>query len=472
MLEDDLNIVRVVKPAIEAQGWEFQAVQRIADAAEPMGRFKPDILLLDVELPDGNGLDYCASVRRDRKTEPVIIFLTTKGDLESRLKGFSAGGQDYVAKPFAVEELLARLRAHLRIKSEPGQPNSARTQDALKDRLHQDLADMVAHDLRSPMATLRATLRMIRDSQLLKNDEYEWILTDAEFASNRVLFMMNNMMDLGAGAVRADPAPIAFAPFAHRVRSMVEAELQHRKITMRLELPEAEIHCSTDRMLLLRVAVNLLWNAIDRSKPDGKVVLRIVSAGDSLRLEVSDQGPGIPDHEKAGVFLRGKQGDGADSAAPEPNGISLAFCRLACQTMGGSIWIEDNPGGGSRVVAEVPSHLASQPSQEESRAQFGPEIMEQYLEACRDQLEEARRHAAETAGPKPGPAIKKLRVLFHQLAGSAGTYGCMAAGTTATSLLGLLPSSSGETRLDEKTRGKLLSGIDSIWAELKLGDSR
>lgn len=120
VVEDERAIADFISRGLESEGY---AVTWVADGIEGealarTGRF--DLILLDIMLPGKNGLDLLASLRRDDGETPVIL-LTAKGDVPDRVAGLDAGATDYIPKPFAFEELVARIRAHLR---NPAQGNS------------------------------------------------------------------------------------------------------------------------------------------------------------------------------------------------------------------------------------------------------------------------------------------------------------------------------------------------------------
>ncbi|CCQ94888.1 Response regulator MprA [[Clostridium] ultunense Esp] len=113
IVDDDLHIRSMLRRALQFEGYE---VVEAADGEEALQMIKggePDLLLLDLMLPKRDGWEVCTEVRR-RDLDLPILMLTAKDELESRVQGFDLGADDYVVKPFELEELLARIRALLR----------------------------------------------------------------------------------------------------------------------------------------------------------------------------------------------------------------------------------------------------------------------------------------------------------------------------------------------------------------------
>src|SRR4051794_6700722 len=118
--EDDAELRSVLGRALGAEGFDVTAVASGREAVERFTGMAPDLLVLDIGLPDADGRDVCQALRVQGVQAPVI-FLTARGALTDRLSGFHAGGDDYLVKPFALAELLVRMRALLR-RADPALP--------------------------------------------------------------------------------------------------------------------------------------------------------------------------------------------------------------------------------------------------------------------------------------------------------------------------------------------------------------
>jgi two-component system response regulator MprA len=113
LCEDDAELRSVLVRALRDEGFEVRATSTGHEAVEAFSAAPPDLLVLDIGLPDADGRDVCQALRVHGVGAPVL-FLTALGTLTDRLSGFHAGGDDYLTKPFAVAELLVRMRALLR----------------------------------------------------------------------------------------------------------------------------------------------------------------------------------------------------------------------------------------------------------------------------------------------------------------------------------------------------------------------
>jgi two-component system OmpR family response regulator len=113
VVDDEVNIAELVSMALRYEGFEVSVAHDGARAVTTAKSFSPDAVVLDMMLPDVDGLEV---LRRMRSSDPEVpvVFLTARDALEDRIAGLTAGGDDYVTKPFSLEELVARLRSLMR----------------------------------------------------------------------------------------------------------------------------------------------------------------------------------------------------------------------------------------------------------------------------------------------------------------------------------------------------------------------
>ncbi|MDL2263592.1 response regulator transcription factor [Synergistaceae bacterium OttesenSCG-928-I11] len=112
IVEDDAELLRSNKRHLESQGYEVVGAESLASARRALVSLPPDLVLLDVQMPDGSGFDFCEEIRR--RTSAPIVYLTCRGENEDVVRGLQLGGDDYIVKPFDLEVLSARVFAQLR----------------------------------------------------------------------------------------------------------------------------------------------------------------------------------------------------------------------------------------------------------------------------------------------------------------------------------------------------------------------
>ncbi|OGR61717.1 MAG: hypothetical protein A2X36_16520 [Elusimicrobia bacterium GWA2_69_24] len=360
MVEDDASIVRIATLALKKAG--------IATVSEGTGkkgieRFvsdRPDLVLLDVGLPDQTGFQVCRDLRKKGGETVPILFLTSHGGLEDRIQGFRSGGQDYIQKPFWTEELVARVRTHLRLRHEAEVLLRRSEELRLRQRAADDLRDMIVHDLKVPLTAIRGTISILGGMGTIPSGDLRHLIDNSDRAAEHMLLMINDILDMGCaehGSLKTAFESVSVAETFSRVERLFEAHISRRGVAFRTDISPEDLKFRTDRMLLFRITANLVDNALKHSGHGAEVLLEASRGPGSLRLAVSDRGPGIPDSEKERIFDKYTRLTDKDQQSGRVGGIGLAFCRMAVGVLGGKIRAEDREGGGNRFVVELPGAL-------------------------------------------------------------------------------------------------------------------
>jgi two-component system OmpR family response regulator len=175
VVDDEPNIVDVISMALRFQGFGVEAAATGAEAIAAVGRFKPDLLVLDVMLPDMEGFEVARRLGAQRARVP-IIFLTARDATEDKVRGLTLGGDDYVTKPFSLEELVARIRSILR-RAGLAEPDSSRLvfedleldEDAHEVSRNGSIIDLTATEYRLLRYLMLNPRRALTRAQLLEH---------------------------------------------------------------------------------------------------------------------------------------------------------------------------------------------------------------------------------------------------------------------------------------------------------------
>ncbi|HXT00720.1 MAG TPA: response regulator [Elusimicrobiota bacterium] len=353
VIEDDPDIQGYCNTVLESAGFAVDSTSTAEGARRLYGN-RPDLIVLDIGLPDGNGIDLMREWQKFGATPP-ILFLTARGDMKTRLECFQQGAQDYLLKPFAAEELLARAKVHLQVKKSQDDLLRRNYELELVTRARQDMADMIVHDLKAPLTSIKGTLQLILAHGLISAEGYASLLQNAGSAADFMLLMLNDLLDVGqAEGLKAELATVEARPLFEKLQALFlgRAQLSGMEIAARVA-PGAE-RLRADQNLLYRIGANLIANAMKASPQGSKIELDAERAGGKYRFIVSDRGRGVPDAEKTRIFEKYMTSHREGSPLETGTGLGLAFCRVATAALQGRIWVEDRPGGGSRFILELP----------------------------------------------------------------------------------------------------------------------
>jgi len=248
------------------------------------------------------------------------------------------------------------------------------------DRLKKDFVSHVSHELKSPLASMQETIRLLLDQIPGPLTEKQKRLLQLNLQSaGRLSSMIANLLDLSrmeAGAMRYDIKKHDLAEILQTAVAEMEPNAREKAMQFELRLPEDTMPVECDRDRIIQVLENLLGNAVKYSPAASAVEVNAAGAellpvglpadlraeidthsdvANLLVIAIGDRGSGIPDEHKKKIFEKFHQVDHGRKIAGQGVGLGLAISKTIVEAHGGAIWVEDNPGGGSRFVVLIPA---------------------------------------------------------------------------------------------------------------------
>jgi signal transduction histidine kinase len=335
-----VTLATTAKAAMEALDWEL-----------------PDLVILDLHLPDVYGLAVCEYLRQLLGGEdiPVLVVTIEKGKAE-HARAVKTGVDDFLRKPIIPVELSTRVRSLIRLRQLRQELRADRESILNLNAQKEHLLQYVAHDMKNLLGATQATLDLMKEEADPKRNLRFQDRMGESFRA--LLAMVKDLLDISIGDqvdLVADIRTIEIGPWLEKVIHEYESLASRQNRGFHLEFPPG-CTVEADPHLLRRVVSNLLENAI-RFAPEGsKITVRVQaeSEGRGPQIRVCDEGIGIPAELKVEIFdrfVRLKNPQGSRSG----RGLGLAFCRLVMTMHRGQIWVEDNHPQGSCFVLELPT---------------------------------------------------------------------------------------------------------------------
>jgi two-component system sensor histidine kinase/response regulator len=360
VVEDDLVILDYCRTVLETAGITVDGCSTAADGRRLYQASRPDLAILDIGLPDGTGLDLMQEWHGHSGPKTAVIFLTARGDLKTRLECFQRGAADYVHKPFSAEELLARAQVHLHMRQTHDDLVKRNYELELVARARQDMADMIVHDLKTPLTAIKGTLEVIRARGLISSGQHQNLLEHAGTAADFMLLMLNDLLDVSQArdtGMKVQLSPLETGLIYDKLHALFADRSRKMKVDIAWSVRPGAEQVLGDQRLIYRVLANLIVNAMAASAQGSFVEVECGLVGTNARFTVSDRGRGVPGEDKNAIFEKyttTKRGAALDTGS----GIGLAFCRVAAQALKGRVWVEDREGGGSCFHLEFPQARA------------------------------------------------------------------------------------------------------------------
>lgn len=388
VVEDNPDMRRFVARSLETE----YRVALAADGAEGLSRalvLVPDLILTDVMMPRASGEELVAAVRARTELDAVpIVLLTAKSDDELRSRLLRGGAQDFVTKPFSVEELQARVSNLLKMRGvrqvleqaletrdddvERLATELARRQRELQgayegtraaredvERAHAARAEflaLVSHELRSPLAVLVLGLDALQRKADALAPEQRRNLMRLSAATTRLGRLVETLIGFAdIERTRHELVPQSFAPaeLASQVldEHRDEAHRKHLAIELKSDAPPA---LDADPRLVKLILSNLVHNAV-KFTDVGTVQVEVRARGSRHEFVVRDTGRGIPPELRTKLFEPFVQGEAIANKHMHGMGLGLALAHELAGILGGSITFESTIGSGSTFTLTVPS---------------------------------------------------------------------------------------------------------------------
>lgn len=317
-----------------------------------------DLVLLDVLLPDIDGLTLCRTLKGNPLTTAIpVLLVTALHERQDRLAGIAAGANDFLSKPIDSQDLLLRCRNALVAKRHYDQTVAAYRKLQQLEELRDRLTHLIVHDMRSPLSGLIGYLDLFSVRSPGQVDErLRHLVEKATLQAHSLEGLINHVLDVSRLEAGAMPLNRQRHDLVHLARMAVAAlGSAVERVPVRIMAPASGLSVVGDGDLIRRVYINLLSNAL-RYAPDGSEVVLSLSLSDKvLRSEVLDDGPGIALENQQRIFEKFNQVKTVPVVGKSvTSGLGLTFCKLAIEAHDGSIGVQSTFGQGSLFWFTLP----------------------------------------------------------------------------------------------------------------------
>ena len=318
----------------------------------------PDLILLDVMMPDINGFDTAVIMKKDEELKDIpIIFLTALNTPQDLVKGFQVGANDFLTKPFNKEELVMRVMQQISLVA--AKRIIERQNEELKATLsnRDKMYSVIAHDLRSPMASIRMVLNLVVASTSADTvgAELYALLDQANRESEEVHDLLDNLLKWTksqTGRLNVVLQDLDLNDIVPGVVEIFDMIAQTKHIILKLVGTGEPLKVVGDNDMLKTVLRNFISNAIKFSPENSTIEITMTNEGDFARVSVKDKGVGIAAERLATIFHKGETTYG--TGGEEGSGLGLQLCQDFARKIGGDCYVESVEGEGSTFSFTVP----------------------------------------------------------------------------------------------------------------------
>ena len=359
IVDDTPANLRVLSRLLSDNGYKVRPVPSGRLALEAVKASEPDIIFLDIRMPDMDGYEVCGELKSNDATSDIpVIFISALNELEDKVRGFEVGAVDFITKPFQEGEVLARLETHLTIRNQRRQIADQLEQLRQLEILRENLAQMIVHDLNNPLHGILGFIQLLRQEIAeIDNDKIDRYASSIETSVKWSVDMIRAILDVGkieSGEMQINPKDIDIAAILDEMCRGIEPLTRDKNLTVEIDCAEDIGTFSADRDLFRRILVNIVGNAIKFSPENGTISVAVHDEPDAALIEVRDQGPGIPDEYRETIFEKYGQVQSHEVGRKYSTGLGLAFCKLAVEAHGGTIGVACEGDSGSTFWLRMP----------------------------------------------------------------------------------------------------------------------
>ncbi len=353
VIDDQPINVQLLKRKLEREGLQVIAAYSGREGLDSIQKTKPDLILLDVMMPDMDGIEVCQRLQASEETRSIpVIFITARTTKESKLEGLAVGAVDYITKPIDLDETLARVQTQLRFVTINREmvDLQRRMQEMRRAATIGAVTQGIAHNLNNLLGVVVGNLELIKMC-FDRPEDVQRNVAQVEAAVHRIVAIVRQLTSL----VNKAHSPLAGIPLQHLLEGGVARFRSDTAVTapIAIENPLGSLEIDSNLEALESVLSKVLmnaWESYDETSEGPRPITirtrRIAGEGpDKVEIIVEDQGRGIDPEVRDHMFepfTSTKRTVGV--------GMGLTVARNSMENLGGTLDLADRPGGGTRAI--------------------------------------------------------------------------------------------------------------------------
>lgn len=358
VVDDVVSNVLLLKILLTNEGFQIITANNGEECIETAKTEKPDLILLDVMMPGISGFDTAVILKKEAETQEIpIIFLTALNNPSELVHGFQVGANDFLTKPFNKEELVMRVMHQVQLVA--AKRIIVRQNEELKRTIsnRDKMYSVIAHDLRSPMASIRMVLNLVVSAispDVIGPEMFE-LLDKANKESEETHDLLDNLLKWTKSqtgrinVVYQDFDINEVIPGVVEIFSMIAFT---KKITLEYKPNSDKLVVRADNDMLKTVVRNFLSNAVKFSPENSTIEIITGIEGEFAKISIRDHGVGIAPERLGELFHKGETTYG--TSGEEGSGLGLQLCADFARKNGGDVAVESVLGEGSTFSVLVP----------------------------------------------------------------------------------------------------------------------
>ena len=359
IVDDVVSNVLLLKVLLKNEKFKTVTASDGLEAIQQAEKELPDLILLDVMMPQMDGFETAMHLKNNPTTAGIpIIFLTALNSTQDIVKGFQAGANDFITKPFNKEELLVRVNHQISLVAAK-KLILERTEELRKTIVGRDkLYSVIAHDLRSPLASIKMVLNMMvlgLSEDVIGKEMYQ-MLQMVNHSTEDVFSLLDNLLKWTKSQI--GKLNVVYQDF--RIYEVVEGVLDIFSLVSKSKniqlvndsIDTVTVHADVD--MVKTILRNLLSNALKFSYEGSQIIIGSQVETDKVIVSVKDSGKGMSAEDKEKLLKTETHFSRYGTNNEEGSGLGLLLCQDFAIKNGGDLWFESEEGKGSTFFFSIP----------------------------------------------------------------------------------------------------------------------
>lgn len=362
IVDDNIKNLELAVTLLQLYKYEIAVANSGKEAIEILNEVTPDLILLDIMMPEMDGYEVCKTIKSNPKYKNIpVLFLTAKSETEDIVKGFEAGGVDFIKKPFKQEELLIRIKNHLELK---------RASDIILSQNQEKnaLLSITAHDLKNPLQAILGLMDILeRQHNNLSPDDFIEIVRAIKYSTKTAIHITKDLLDVHAfeeGKIFIKNSVFNIYDVINDIIDNYKFSASDKHINIHFNSDCSSYLINADKSKTERIFDNLISNAIKFTNKNKNIWINIYSKHNTQsNLEqvitvIKDEGPGLTDEDKKNLFKKFAKLSAKPTGGETSSGLGLSIVKKLVEAMNGSVWCESIHGSGASFFVAFDKYLS------------------------------------------------------------------------------------------------------------------
>jgi two-component system sensor histidine kinase/response regulator len=369
VIDDEAGIRQGCCRVLQPQGFQVDMAENFQEGVSKVQAGAYDLVLLDVMLPDGKGIDLLGPILKS-DPETVAIIITGYATVELAVEAIKKGAYNFISKPFTADLLLLTVnqgleKRHLsleasrlqKVESEKIELTRARDEAEKLNEFKSTFLLMMAHELRSPVSGAQSLVRTLLRGLAgeLKPQQHE-LLSRVETRLDYLLVMINDILTLASSKSIDTEQPLEKVHVSLLLRQVIdsfEVEAKSQQVNLKFPAPGKLPAVLATEKGLNTVLRNLVGNAIKYSRPGGTVEVTVQKEADRLKICVADNGMGVPAEDLPHIWEEFFRARNAHLSGIVGTGLGLSIVKQYIDSFGGEVGVESRLGQGTTFTVSL-----------------------------------------------------------------------------------------------------------------------